>query len=220
MRDCQNQEAFRGFMASLGFDGIIGWRPTPTTNRIAWQSCTRISDGEQVGWLVGLDQPVPLTDWVVETARSQLELDLPEVATSPPRGGVQLVGVPVWFWLANGEPVSTTASIPNLSATLTASPGPTRISIEGTDARTGETVEPTAFECADGGRPWVEGRDDPRADGPCSHRFTTNGTFTVDATVGWTLAWTATNGQTGTLPAVERTTSFTITIQEGQSVTD
>lgn len=212
--DCANEALglaglHGGIEAWLGVDLDIS-----SSGPVAFRRCTSIATGGEVAWVTGLEQPVPLTDWVVATARSQLAVDVPEIATSPPRGGTQLVGIPVWFWLADRDPVGTTATIPGLAATLTATPSTTTITITGPDGGT------TTLDCAENGRPWQQGRDDPRARSDCSHAFTTNGAFTIDATTTWALAWTATNGQAGTLPAIERTTTFTLTIQEGQSVTD
>jgi hypothetical protein len=38
-------------------------------------------------------------------------------------------------------------------------------------------------------------------------------------TVVWALAWTATNGQAGTLPPVTRTTALDLDVQQAQAVT-
>lgn len=232
IRDCSDRSIALSGIA----DGLGGWLGTAidvtTEAPVAWRDCTRIADGADVGWITGLPTgagapatpaapaapAVPTTDQVLASARSQLQLDLPDIATSPPRGGVQLVGIPVWFWIVDDEPVTTTASIPGLSATLTATPTTTRIAISG---GTGDAAaDNVTIECPGGGTPWEPGRYDDRASSDCSHPFDWNGTFTIDATVEWDLAWTATNGQAGDLPGVPRTTTFTLAIQQGQAVTD
>lgn len=214
-------------------DGLLGpgraGRVQPTANPVAWRHCTRAATGGEDGWLVGIDlldgggagPVVPATDVLVAHARSQLDLDLPDVATSPPRGGQQLVGVPVWFWVENAEPVSTSAEIPGLSATLTATPAGTEVSVS-TDGvtRAGAPVPPATHRCDGGGEAY-----DPRRHGPwdrsdCSHVFDWNATYEVEVTVTWELSWTASNGEAGSLPVVERTTAFTLAVQEGRAVTD
>lgn len=185
---------------------------------IGYETCTRISDGAEVGQVVFWEPPGPSAADAVAIAQSQLHLALPDIGTSPPRGGLQLVGVPVWFWAKGAKSVSTTATIPGLSATLTASAVDTRIRIRGgTGSAAADNV---TLECPDGGRPWQPGRDRAWAESTCSHPFVWNDTFTVDATITWELAWTATNGQTGTLPDVARTTSFTLNVKQAQAVTD
>lgn len=233
VRDCSDRSIALSGIAR-GLEGWLGNAIDVTTEApVAWRDCTRIADGADVGWVTGLPTvaeapPVaaaapavpamPTTDQVLASARSQLQLDLPDIATSPPRGGVQLVGIPVWFWIIDDEPVTTTATIPGLSATLTATPKTTHIAISG---GTGDAaVDNVTIECPGGGTPWEPGRYDDRASSDCSHPFDWNGTFTIDATVEWDLAWTASNGQAGTLPGVPRTTTFTLTIQQGQAVTD
>lgn len=195
------------------FGGSIG----ETDGAIAWRRCTLIANGSAVGWVTGL-AAVPITDLMVASARSQLRLDLPSISTSPPRGGVQLVGIPVWFWVTNSAPVSATASIPGLSATLVATPRRTRVVMSGGTGAAG--ADNVTIDCPGGGTPWEPGRYPSRAGSDCSHPFDWYGTFTVDATVEWALTWTATNGQSGTLASLPRTTTFTLTIQEAQAVTD
>lgn len=200
----------------------------PTDDPVAWRHCTREATGVEEGWMVGLDlvdgataAAVPATDVLVAHARSQLDLDLPEVATSPPRGGQQLVGVPVWFWVENSEPVSTTAEIPGLSATLTAAPAGTEVSIAtGATTRGGSPIAAATHRCDGGGEAFDPQRHGPWDRSACSHVFDWNATYQVEITVAWELSWTASNGESGSLPVVERTTAFSLTVQEGRAVTD
>jgi predicted NUDIX family NTP pyrophosphohydrolase len=153
---------------------------------------------------------VPAADVLARSASSQLVLDLPEVATSPPRGGTQLVGVPVWFWVTNTRPASATAAVPGLSATLTAEPVATRV----------ELGDGTTLACEGPGTAYDAARPSAGQHSSCSHAFDDAGPATVRATVEWGLRWTASDGQQGTLPTVARTTTFTLTIEEAQAVTD
>ena len=176
------------------------------------------SDGPtQYMGLTPLTPPDP-TLLVVAQAAAQLTISTPDVATSPPRGGTQLVGVPVWFWVRNTKPMSATAAIPGLSATITATPGPLAVEISG--ASSVAAGDNTTLHCPGSGTPYDANRHDPWSASTCSKRFNWNHPSVIRATVTWQLAWTATNGQTGTLPVVTRTTSFGLTIKAAQAVTD
>ena len=204
--------------------GIGAWlgRALDTASQasVAWRACTRISDGSEAGWLTGLwapsgdggapAAPEPVAEVAVAVAEEQLVIDVPDVATSPPRGGVQLVGVAVWFWVENFEAVSTTAEIPGLSATLVASPVASRFAFSN-----GESIS-----CAGGGVAYDPDRSPESQSSDCAWEFVDDETVTVDASVDWELTWTATNGQSGTLPVVTRTSSFTLTIHQAQATTD
>lgn len=185
----------------------------------SWTSCGVVSDPEaRVQWLNNPSSPA--AGLLVAFAQEQLELELPSVETSPVRGGLQLVGVPVWFWVDNFEPNSTTAEVPGLAATLTATPLQTRYVITG-PGRGGPGGTAVTVVCDGPGTRWEQGSGaDPRAGSDCSYAFDWSGTFTVEATVDWEMTWSATNGQTGTLPAVSRTTAFTVDVDQAQAVLD
>lgn len=186
---------------------------------VSWTSCTLANDPE--GTAEWLNNPsVPGAGILVAFAEEQLDLELPSVATSPVRGGLQLVGVPVWFWVDNFEATSTTAEVPGLGATLTATPTRTRFAING-PGRGGPDATSETLVCDGAGTAWEAGSGaDPWAGSDCSYGFDWAGTFTVEATVDWDLTWTATNGQSGTLPAVSRTTTFTLDVEQAQAVVD
>jgi hypothetical protein len=166
----------------------------------------------RVGWIVGVPggTALPSGGDLAAAGHAELRLPLPHVRTSPPRTGVQLTGVPVWFWLERPEPVSVTASVPGLSATLTATARTTRYEIS----------DGTALRCPDFGTPF---RPDLPAEGQrstCRHPFDERGPVEVSATVDWGLAWSATDGTSGTLPPIARTERFRLDIEEAQAVTD
>ncbi len=179
---------------------------------MAWRECRRIADGVRVGWIVGVPggAPLPTSGDLASAGQAELRLPLPHVLTSPPRTGTQLTGVPVWFWMVRPEPVSVTASVPGLAATLTATPRTSRYEIS----------DGTTLRCPDFGTPF---RRDLPAEGQrstCRHPFDERGPTEVIATVDWSLAWTATDGTHGTLPPIARTERFTLLIEEAQAVTD
>ena len=200
-------------------NGMLRWMVSPRTEGGFWRECRRINDGELARWLVDpTATPGPVAaELVAHQALGQVDLDLPDVATSPPRGrDTMLVGVPVWFWVTEAEPVSATAEVPGLSATLTATP----VRFHGTATPSGERGRPESFECDGPGEAWVRGVHGGRDASDCSITFDWNDSYQVDATVDWELTWEASNGESGTLPEVERTSSFTIRVWEAQAVTD
>ena len=145
----------------------------------------------------------------VAAARGRVRVGVPGVHTAPPRGGLQLVGVDVWVWVDHAEPVSATASVPGASATVTAVPGAVHVDVDG-----------RALTCPGGGTAWDPGRPGRGQHSDCTHRFEDAGTFPVRVTVDWSLRWTATDGQSGTLPTLRRTTTFELTVHQAHAVTD
>jgi hypothetical protein len=124
-------------------------------------------------------------------------------------------------WIDNYQPAEITAGIPGLAATLTAEPATTHIAIttEST-TRHGDPIEPIEIDCAGPGTPWDRARRGEWESSECSHPFDWNATYTIEATVEWDLSWSATNGEAGDLAPTERTSSFTLTVEEAQAVTD
>ena len=199
--------------------GIDDWlgssHSTVTASSVAYRSCTRVSDSQAVGWVTGLlgataVDVVPTAQDLVAQAMARLTIALPDVATSPPRSGVQLVGVPVWFWVNNYRPIRVTATIPGLSATLTATPTKTVIT-PGDD---------TSVTCAGPGVKYDPTLSYKDQESTCSHVYDQHGPYSAAVTVTWALTWTATDGQTGALPAANRVTRFPLRIQEAEAVTD
>ncbi len=180
----------------------------------AWVYC-RHADGTVTQYLAGLDDSA--TELLVASARAKLDLATPDVHTSPPRNNPSLVSIPVWFW-TDATPTQTTASIPELSATLTATPTTTEIHISG--ATGNATTDHTTLQCQGTGTPYDPRHHHPTATSDCSHTFDWNATFTIDITTEWNLTWTATNGQRGTLPPQRRTTTIPLTVQQAQAITD
>lgn len=192
--------------------GIDGWLGTgtdvTTSGSLSWMSCTRLNDGTIDSFLAGI--PVPVTQLAVTLARAQLAVGVSDVDTAPPEGGLQLVGVPVWFWVADQDTATATATIPGLSATVAATPTSTTLRFPDGSTKT----------CADGGTPWRRGVGGQAQHSDCTHTFQTKGAQRVEVSVDWQVTWTATNGAAGTLPAITRTTGVDLPLQEGQAVTD
>lgn len=193
------------------------WKATPE-DLLVKMDCIRKVDANNVQFLVQRGgapppppqpPPPPSANVVAALAQSGLTLALPEVSTAPPEGGIQLVGVDIWFWVTNSAPTTATATVPGLSATVIAAPTATHLAF----------ADGTTVDCAGGGVPYDASRPGAGQSTDCRHAFNDRGTQKVDVTVDWTLTWTATDGQAGVLPAVPRTTTLNLPIQEGQAVT-
>lgn len=144
-------------------------------------------------------------------ARRRVDPPRPDLRTSPATD--QLVGVPTWLWLAGGyAPVSATASVGAVSATVTATPA----------GVSWDTGDGTVLRCDGPGRAWSPGLDDAASD--CRHTYVQrstaagpDGTFTVRATVTYAVAWTATTGQGGDLGTITRTATVAVRVREAQA---
>lgn len=148
---------------------------------------------------------------LAQSAMSSLTLGFPDPRTNPGIEHRQLPGIETWLWIddADWQPVSATASVPGLSATVTATP--LRVIWD-----MGDGSIPVV--CEGPGTPYDP--DVPPADqaSDCTHRYQRRGSYTASATVTWVLRWSATDGDGGILDPVGRTTTFTMTVAERQAV--
>jgi hypothetical protein len=143
-------------------------------------------------------------------AYRQLPLAYPQPFTAPPADVDQLVGVRTWFWIdpAQWQPHNATASVPGLSATVTAAPVEVRW----------DTGDGTTLTCIGPGTAYDPTVPDRAQHSDCSHVFEHDGQHDVRATIVWRVRWTATDGSTGALPDVERATQFPVHAIERQAV--
>lgn len=211
--NCYKQNVIIAFTG--GLSGLFSEDSGPTliTSDIAWQTCTDLGTGADASWLTVPTTPGALVDPtpdLVAQAMASIVIDVPAVELSPPHGGTQLVGVPVWVWSTNHEPVSATASIPGLSATLTATPGDVQVDLG----------DGTGFTCSGAGIPYDESASYKGQHSDCSGAYDEHGRYTLTVTVVWSLTWVATNGQSGTLPPIIRSTALDLAVQQAQAVTD
>lgn len=143
-------------------------------------------------------------------AFNELPLLYPRPRTAPPATAKQLVGVRTWLWVDADDwrPMSATASIPGLSATVTAQPSTV----------TWEMGDGTTVTCNGPGTPYDPNTPDDAQSTDCGHTYQHDGDRTVLTTIEWTVSWTASNGEGGTLPAVQRSTQFPLTVEQRQAV--
>ncbi|MCB0977585.1 MAG: hypothetical protein KDB02_09015 [Acidimicrobiales bacterium] len=194
--------------------------PSNYTGVTTYTVCDRADGTGPAAWLNRPGSPVDPTPGLIIEAERILTLPEPEIATSPPQGSTQPVGLPVWFWTTNSHTQTRSASVPGVTVTVTATPSRLDLSIvEPTSRRTGVT-RTTSLTCRGTGTPYDPALHQPWDRSDCSHTFDWPGTATVTATVTWTLAWQSSTGASGILDPVARTSTVTLEPTELQAVLD
>lgn len=118
-----------------------------------------------------------------------------------------VVGAATWLWLDQGwSSRSATASVPGLSATVSAQPS--RVVWDMGDGD--KTV------CEGPGKRWDPNQPDATTD--CSYTYPVAGRFTVTVTVYYSTTWSASDGTAGQLAAVTGRASVPVTVEEIQAV--
>ncbi len=143
-------------------------------------------------------------------ALKELPLLYPRPRTAPPRTATQVVGIRTWMWVDPGDwhPISATAAIPGLAATVTATPTRTIW-----DMGDGTTVT-----CEGPGTMYDASKPDAEQSSDCSHTFQHDGTYPVRVSIVWSVTWTATNGAGGNLGLFQRATQFDVNVEQRQAV--
>jgi hypothetical protein len=184
----------------------------------AWymQTCVGSTTGLGLGQLVWVPGSAPVPPVVVaRQAASQLALDSPRIATSPPTGTEQLVRLPTWLWIdpASWQAQHATASVPGVSVTANATP----------TTVTWTLGDGTTLTCRGPGTAYSAGADPAAASPDCGHTYMRSsadqpgGAFAVTATVTWGITW-AGGGQTGALPALQTQAITTLRVVESRTV--
>jgi hypothetical protein len=118
-----------------------------------------------------------------------------------------VVNYATWLWLQGGwASRSATASVPGLSATVTAAPMKVLWNM-------GDGGQ---ISCNGPGIPWSNA--DPNASTDCSYTYRTAGSFTATVTVNYGASWSASDGTAGQLGAVNGQATFPVQVDEIQAV--
>lgn len=182
--------------------------------------CDRVDGSGPVGWLNRPGVPVDPTPGLIIEAERILTLPVPVIATSPPRGSTQPVGMPVWFWSTNSSTQSQSASVPGITVTVTATAESMELVIDEPTSRAAGASRSRTVTCEGTGTPYDPERHEPWDRSECSHTFDWPGEATVSATVTWRLTWQSSAGASGTLDPVTRTSTLTLDPTELQAVLD
>lgn len=147
---------------------------------------------------------------LAQRATNELAIPYPEPRTSPSIAINQLVGIDTWMWIdpAAWQPITATAAIPGLSVSATATPRHI----------TWDMGDGTTVVCDGPGTPYDDTRREADQSTDCSHTYQDRGAYTATATVTWAVTWSASDGSTGSLADVSRTTQFPMNVAERQAV--
>lgn len=139
----------------------------------------------------------------------------PQVAFSPPVDKM-IVNFETWLGITPSAPITATATIPGLSATVTAE-------ATGIEWATGShiTGDTTTINC----QPWGSTQSDhngcswtPAYPSVAKVTGTTDQRYHGTVTIIWQVSWEATNGANGTLGELRTTTPIEMTVQEIQTI--
>lgn len=152
---------------------------------------------------------------LAEEAKQNLPLPLPGVQTSPPPERDQLVNLPTWLAVENWGPQSATASVPGVSATVTATPTEVVWNMGN-----GEQVV-----CRGPGKLYDFSRTELQQTSDCTYTYPASSAgqpglrYQASATMTWSVSWTASGAAGGgDLGEVSRTTTFPMRVAEGQAL--
>ena len=188
----------------------------------AWYTPTCLAGVQQPRWFdappAGAEPP-PDPETVALQALAEIRLREPDLQIKPDPNGAGLVGLPVWLWVERGletwGPISNDRTVRGLRVEITATV--TNLTFD-----LGDGSPPVS--CPSGGTPYPRGATGPSPD--CGHVFTKSSRqqpgqkFTVTATTTWTVNWTASTGETGTLGPQSREATVGVRINELQVVTE
>ncbi|WP_328855405.1 hypothetical protein OHB01_12745 [Microbispora hainanensis] len=135
----------------------------------------------------------------------------PTVLTAPPRGQDGLVGLPQWFFLADGQwtPKSKRLHIGAVWAAATATPE--RMTISTGDGQT--------LTCDGPGTAYDTTRPADQQSSTCSHTYQHPASaYRVTVSVTWSGTWRGSGGTGGTLPPITKSVTFPIRVIEAQAL--
>ncbi|MBB5493418.1 MULTISPECIES: hypothetical protein [Nocardiopsis] len=171
---------------------------------MAW--CSATVGGGPVG-----GEAVPQVDYeaLAYEARASLSLGTPGISMSPSADAPILVRVPVWLWVDDWDAQSATASVPGGSVTVTATPS----------ALSWDMGDGTTVECEGPGTAYTSRVHDPAEESPdCGHTYTSRGDREVAASMAWSIEWSSTSGEGGSLPDLVTTSSVSVRVVESSGV--
>ena len=198
-----------GWRAAGPLQTIPAPRPGKTHPKREVLFCGEIDLAQFIIYQPGVNIITPGT--LANQALKELPLLYPRPRTAPPTTATQVVGIRTWMWVdpADWHPISATAAIPGLSATVTATPTKTIWDM-------GDGSAPVV--CNGPGTVYDPSKPDADQHSDCSHAFQHDGTYTVRVTIVWSVTWTATNGAGGNLGLFQRSTQFDVTVEQRQAV--
>ncbi len=150
---------------------------------------------------------------VAQTIVSQMELRAFDIGMVPEDrpGSMGIVGLPMWLWVQNPSeqtfgPMERSASLGSVTVTATA-----QVQRIVWDMGNGDAVT-----CTSSGTPFADGRGG-QSSPDCGYTYSRQGTYPIQATAYWNVAWASNTGVTGNIP-LEFTSTRQVVVGEIQVV--
>jgi hypothetical protein len=197
-----------GIVAGLAVS-IAQLRAEALVDTLVWRVCTWTDTSERDLPVLVVVAPNPgrVARATAERAAAELVLPLPIPRTNP--SGQTLVNLPTWLWTEQQGVEQRSAAGSGVTATVGAQPVRT----------TWHPGDGTTLTCDGAGVAYDVTRAADHQSSSCTHTYSTrSGTLDASVTQVWRLVWTATNGESGDLGEVSRTTDFTVDVVELDTV--
>jgi hypothetical protein len=157
----------------------------------------------------------PDVEAIARQVYSEIPLVAPTPHTAPPVDAEQLVGFPVWFWIDGGawRTFDAHAGVAGVSVTVVAKPKQV----------VWELGDGTTLDCHGPGTAWNPGAGRGQHS-DCTHIYQhvsagqPGGRYAASVSVVWSVSWSASTGQSGTLPDASRTSGFSLLVTQRQAV--
>ena len=208
------------FTLDADSDGKPKWPALDPSGEIAYAWFFLSCDGEQVDpapylLAVGGAAATPAARTLAEQAFKFLPLPAPEPAFNPP--GAAVVGVATWFWTSpeSWETRQVQVGVTGLTVRVRATPVTLTWHF-------GSGLRPLV--CRSAGTRYDLSRPPSEQHTDCAYTFVRTsadqpgGTFAAAATTTWRITWRASDGTSGSLPPLLRTTRFRLSVGQVQSL--
>jgi hypothetical protein len=180
------------------------------------RECPAGSGNRQYTWVPLVRDPVDLATLAFDEVKRRLPAPTPGFA--PPSTDA-VVQVGTWFWTAPGtwSPVSATAYVPGLSATVTATPTRLRFSPGDGSFGTGDVV------CNGPGQAWTTADGDD-AVSPCQYTYrhssalASSGRWAASLAIDWAVRFTSSAGASRSLGSLTTTRQVPMRVGEIQAI--
>ena len=173
---------------------------------------------EDVIWVgAGSSPPAPRVSAgrLARAAWKAVKIPSPTVETNPKVGdrGATLVGMDTWVWATGETPTSVKATATAGSTSVTVTAGSSGLQLSAPDGKA---------SCTGFGIAWHSGM--PEGSSPCTISFNRSSAHLGGATpltikVAYSASYTATDGNSGTLPAITTTSTVNLPVAEVQTLT-